>query len=99
MNNILTAREREIKRKEERVYLDEKRREDRAYQEQAKQAAHQRSMDRQSMNLKKQMISAAERVEHHKLNISEQKVRALKQIACDYIRNNPNKVDYIRVRF
>lgn len=96
---IITARERETKRKEERIYLDEKRREDRAYQEQAKQAAHQRNMDRQSMNLKKQMISAAERVEHHKLNISEQKVRALKQIACDYIRNNPNKVDYIRVRF
>ena len=34
-----------------------------------------------------------------KLRVSEQKVNALKQVACDYIRNNPNRVDYIRVRF
>lgn len=97
--SIVSAEEREVKRKEERAYQDERKREDRAYREYSKQAAHNRDMDRQNMALRRQVVSASERVVHHKLRVDEQKVRALKQVACDYIRNNPNKVDYIRVKF
>lgn len=97
--SIISASEREQKRKEEREYQDDRRREDRAYREFSKQAAHQRNMDRQDMALRRQVVSASERVEHHRLHVSEQKVKALKQVACDYIKNNPNRVDYIRVRF
>jgi len=97
--NIVSAEEREVKRKEERAYQDERRRENRAYREFSKQAAHNREMDRQNMALHRQVVSASERVVHHKLRVDEQKVRALKQVACDYIRNNPNRVDYIRVKF
>lgn len=97
--NIVLTEEREEKRKEEREYQDNRRREDRVYREYSKQAAHNRNMDRQNMALRKQVVSASERVAHHKLNVDEQKVKALKQIACDYIRNNPNNIDYIRVKF
>ena len=97
--SIISASEREQKRKEEREYQDDRRREDRAYKEFSKQAAHQRSMERQDMALRRQVVSASERIEHHRLHVSEQKVKALKQVACDYLRNNPNRVDYIRVRF
>lgn len=97
--SIISASEREQKRKEERDYQDDRIREDRAYREFSKQAAHQRNMDRQDMALRRQVVSASERVEHHRLHVSEQKVKALKQVACDYIKNNPNRVDYIRVRF
>ena len=97
--SIVSAEEREIKRKEERAYQDERRREDRAYREFTKQAAHNRDMDRQNMALRRQVVSASERLAHHRLRVDEQKVNALKQVACDYIRNNPNRVDYIRVKF
>jgi hypothetical protein len=97
--SIVSAEEREVKRKEERAYQDERRREDRAYREFTKQAAHNRDMDRQNMALRRQVVSASERLAHHRLRVDEQKVNALKQVACDYIRNNPNKVDYIRVKF
>ena len=97
--SIISAGEREVKRKKERAYQDERGIEDRAYREYSKQAAHNRDMDRQDMALRRQVVSVSERVAHHKLNVDEQKVRALKQVACDYIRNNPNRVDYIRVRF
>lgn len=96
---MISASAREVKRKEERAYQDNKIREEREYQEYSEQMAHQREMDRQEMALRSQVISASERVTHHKLRIEEQKVKALKQVACDYIKNNPNKVDYIRVRF
>lgn len=86
--SIVSAEEREVRRKEER-----------AYEEISRQAAHNRDMERQAMALRRQVVSASERVEHHRLSVSEQKVRALKQVACEYIRNNPNRVDYIRVRF
>ena len=56
-------------------------------------------MERQNMALRRQVVSASERIEHHRLHVSEQKVKALKQVACDYLRNNPNRVDYIRIRF
>ena len=108
--NMISAIEREEKRKEERTYQDNKRREERnyqdnrrkeerRYQEYSEQMAHQREMDRQNMALRNQVISASERVTHHKLRIEEQKVNALKQVACDYIKNNPNNIDYIRVKF
>lgn len=97
--SIISAEEREVRRKEERAYQDERRREDRAYSEYQKQTAHQRDMDKQGMVLRRQVVSSSERVAHHKLRVEEQKVQALKQVACDYIRNNPNRVDYIRVRF
>lgn len=97
--SIISAEEQEVKRKEERAYQDEKIRENRAYREYSKQAAHNRDMDRQNMAYRRQVVSASERVVHHKLRVDEQKVRALKQVACDYIRNNPNRVDYIRVKF
>ena len=97
--SIILASEREQKRKEEREYQDDRRREDRAYKEFSKQAAHQRSMERLDMALRRQVVSASERIEHHRLHVSEQKVKALKQVACDYLRNNPNRVDYIRIRF
>ena len=97
--SIVSAEEREVKRKEEREYQDNRKREDRAYREYSKQAAHNRNMDRQNMALRKQVVSASERVAHHRLRVDEEKVRALKQVACDYIRNNPNNIDYIRVRF
>lgn len=97
--SIVSAEEREVKRKEERAYQDERRREDRAYREFSKQAAHNRDMDRQNIALRRQVVSASERVIHHKLRVDEHKVRALKQVACDYIRNNPNRVDYIHVKF
>ena len=93
------AAERESRRIEERNYQDERRREDRTFREQAKQFAHLRDMDRQNMTLRKQSISATERIAHHNMNLNEKKVNALKQVACEYIRNNPNRVDYIRVRF
>ena len=95
----VSAEEREAMRKEEREYQDSRRREDRAYREQSLQAAHNRDMDRQNMELHRQVVSASERVEHHRLRVSEQKVKALKQVACDYIRNNPNRIDYIHVKF
>lgn len=97
--SMVSSHEREVQRKEERAYQDERRRDDRAYREYQKQTAHQRDMDRQDMALRREVVSASERVMHHKLRVDEQKVRALKQVACDYIRNNPNRVDYIRVRF
>ena len=97
--NQIMAAERETKRIEERNYQDERRREDRAFREQSRQYAHLREMDRQSMALRRQTVLATERLTHHNLKVNEQKVKALKQIACEYIRNNPNRVDYIRVRF
>jgi len=93
------AAEREIRRIAERNYQDERRREDRSFRELARQSEHLREMDRQNISLKRQTISSSERIAHHRLNLSEKKVFALKQVACDYIRNNPNRVDYIRVRF
>ncbi|MBR4528629.1 MAG: hypothetical protein IKO71_09310, partial [Bacteroidaceae bacterium] len=89
----------EVRRKEEREYQDNRRRDERAYKEFSIQAAHNREMDKQNMELRRQVASASERIEHHKLRLDEQKVKALKQVACDYIKNNPNKVDYIRVKF
>jgi len=97
--SIVLAEEREVKRKEEREYQDNRRREDRAYREFSKQAAHDRNMDRQNMALQRQAVSASARVAHHRLKVDEEKVKALKQVACDYIRNNPNNIDYIRLRF
>lgn len=97
--DIISAGEREVKRKEEIAYQDERRREERAYRELAKQSAHQRNMDRQEMALRRQVVSASERIERQRLKISEQKIRALKQVACEYIKNNPNRIDYIRVKF
>lgn len=96
---IVSVEEREAKRKEEREYQENRRREDRAYREYSKQAAHNRSMDRQKMALQRQVVSASERIAHHRLRVDEQKTNALKQVACDYIRNNPNNIDYIRVKF
>lgn len=95
----ISTEEREIKRKEERAYQDERRREELVYRELAKQSTHQRNMDRENMALRRQIVSASERIEHHRLNVDEQRVKTLKQVACDYIRNNPNRIDYIRVKF
>ena len=50
------------------------------------------------ISAEKQAIAASERVAHHRANVDAQKVNALKTIACEYIRNNPN-ADYIRVKF
>lgn len=50
------------------------------------------------ISAKKQAIAANERVAHHRANVDAQKVEALKTIACEYLRNNPN-VDYIHVRY
>jgi len=96
---LVAAREKEARRQEERAYRDERRREDRAYQEASKQAAYRREMDRQENALRRQAISASERLVHHRLSVDQQKVQALKQVACDYIRNHPDKVDYLRIRF
>lgn len=95
----ISAAEREALRKEEREYADNRRREDRAWNEYKKEAAHQRNMDRADKAYRNQLLNASERVAHHKLNLSQQKVKALKDVACEYIRNNPNRVDYISVKY
>ncbi len=97
--NLVSETERETLRKEERAYQDQRRREDRAYREIVKENAHRRDMDRRNMDLQNQSLEAAERVVHHKLSVERQKVNALRQVACDYIRNNPNRIDYLRLQF
>lgn len=96
---LVSEAERETLRLEERAYQDQRRREDRVYREKVKENTHRRDMDRRNMDLKKQSLDAAERVVHHKLSVDTQKVNALRQVASDYIRNNPNRIDYIQLNF
>jgi hypothetical protein len=51
------------------------------------------------MAIRRKVVAASERVEHHKLMVDGQKVQALKQVACEYIKNNPNRVNYIRIKY
>jgi len=88
----VSAEEREVLRKEERAYQDNRRREDRAWNEYAKDAQHRRNMDKVNAAYRQNVLNASERVAHDKTN-------ALKQVACEYLRNNPNKVDYFRIKF
>ena len=106
----VSASEREALRKEERAYQDSRRREDRAWSEYTKDAQHRRNMDKADVAYRKQKlgatervvhhgISSSERVVHHQLNTEQQRIRALKDVASEYLRNNPNRVDYFRIRF
>ena len=95
---LINAKERETKRKEDREYKNELIREKRLYREQAKQSAHLRFMDRQELDFRRQNLLSSERIIHHKLKNDEYRIRAIKQVASEYIRNNSNRIDYIRVR-
>lgn len=46
----------------------------------------------------KQAIAASEKVAYYKANVDAQKVEDLKTVACEYIRNNPNRY-YINVKY
>ena len=83
---LISSKEKEIKQKE-----------DREFYERTIQSAHKREMEKKNLALRQQIASASERIEHHRLSINEKRITALKQIACEYIRNNPNRFDYIRV--
>lgn len=93
----ISASEMEALRKEERDYQDRQNREQRMWEEQTKDAEHRRQMDReqvelerQSIEIRRDAINAAERVASQQIMLEGQKVMALKAVACEYIRNNPN---------
>lgn len=107
---LVSTEEQEVLRKEERAYQDDKRKEERTWSEYEKDAEHKRDMDRKEVGLRKQKIEATERMTHHKLdvaeklvcyelNVDEQQIRALKDVACEYLRNNPLKIGYISVNY
>ena len=73
--------------KEERDYQDKIKREEQEWDEYQKEAEHRRNFD----NLQ---AASKERILHHKMNIDEQKINAIKTVACEYIKNNP-RVFYI----
>lgn len=95
----VSATEREAMRKAEREYQDNRRREDRAWSEYKKDAQHRRNMDKADVAYRSDRLAASERVAHHQLNNERQRTNALKNVACEYLRNNPNRVDYFRIRF
>lgn len=95
----VSAEEREAMRKEEREYQDNRRREDRAWSEYKKDAQHRRNMDKADVAYRNNKLAASERVAHHQLSNERQRVNALKNVACEYLRNNPNRVDCFRIRF
>lgn len=95
----VSAEEREALRKEEREYQDNRRREDRAWSEYKKDAQHRRNMDNADVVYRNRQLSSYERVAHHQLSNDQQRINALKNVACEYLRNNPNRVDYFRIRF
>lgn len=92
---LISANEIEELRREERVYQDNKRKEDREWDEYKKNEDHRRNLEKQEMGIRKQELETNERIVHHKLNIDGQKINAIKDIACEYIRNNPSKMSYI----
>lgn len=95
----VSAEEREAMRKEEREYQDNRRREDRAWSEYKKDAQHRRNMDKADVAYRNDKLASAERVAHHQLSNEQQRINALKNVACEYLRNNPNRVDYFRIKF
>lgn len=95
----VSASEREALRKEELAYQDSRRREDRAWSEYQKDAQHRRNMEQANVDYREQRLETVERVAHHELNNEQQRIRALKDVASEYLRNNPNRVDYFRIRF
>lgn len=95
---LISDSEKEVLRKEERAYQDNKQREMKAWKEYTTETAHRRDMDMRSTRLKSQIVSSEERIAHHLANVDAQKINALKTIACEYLRNNPN-VDYIHVKY
>lgn len=50
------------------------------------------------ISVKRQEVVANERIALYKTNVDTQKIDALKTIACEYIRNNPNK-DYVHTKY
>lgn len=82
--SLVTSAEREEMRKAERAYLDKKIKENREWSEYTKNTAHRREMEEKTLN-------ATERVAHHKLNVSAQRISAFKSIACEYIRSKQNQ--------
>lgn len=52
----------------------------------------------EQINANRQAIAANERIANHRANVDSQKIQALKTVACEYIRKNPN-IDYIHVKF
>lgn len=95
----VSAEEREALRKEEREYQDNRRREDRVWSEYKKDAQHRRNMDNANVAYRNNTLASAERVAHHQLSNEQQRINALKNVACEYLRNNPNRVDYFRIKF
>lgn len=95
----VSAQERDAMRKEEREYQDNRRREERAWIEKEKDAQHRRNMEKADVAYRNNKLAAAERVAHHQLSNERQRVNALKNVACEYLRNNPNRVDYFRISF
>lgn len=93
---LVSAEEMAQLKKEERDYQDKKEREDRYWSEYKKNAAHNREMDKQKLNLKQQELETAERIAHHELESNEKTVDALKAVACEYIRANPNSLVVFR---
>lgn len=88
--SLISAAEAEALRKEERDYQDRKQQEEREWEEHTKDTAHRRDMERQEMELNRQLVDAAERVAHHQAEVDAQTIDALKTVACEYIRNNPD---------
>lgn len=93
-NQLLTQAEQQVSadeqrafQKEERDYQDKIKREEREWEEYQKETEHRRNID----NLQ---IASNERILHHQMNIDEQKINAIKTVACEYIKNNP-RVFYI----
>lgn len=95
----VSSAERETLRKEERTYQDERRREDRAWREYEKDSQHRRDMDKADVAYRKQRLETAEQVAHRQLDTEQERIKALKDVASEYLRNNPNRVDYFRIKF
>lgn len=74
---LVSAEELEVLRKEERAYQDEKERETRHWMEHTIQTAHERNMENQEMELKNRIVNSAERIIHNP--IDEKQTIAVKE--------------------
>ena len=89
---LITEFEREQLRIAERDYQDNKEREQRQWEETVKDNEHQRNIESRKLDLQEETLEATERLTLNKMDLEAERIVALKEIACEYIRNNPNYV-------
>lgn len=83
--NLVSATEAENLRKEERAYRDNKLKDNREWEEKKLESAHKRDMDRRELELKNQIVSAAERVAHDEISVKKQAIASAERVAHDNI--------------